>query len=355
MTDNERHLLLTRWVEDALQTGPIQLVPASCDASFRRYWRAGVANRTFIAMDAPPEREDNARFVRIAMGWRAAGLNVPEILAMDLEHGFLLITDLGHESYLDVLDADNANRLYADALTALLAIQTRAPMTGLPPYDEALLRRELDLFDEWLLKRFLALPASRIDTPGLKAARTLLVANALEQPRVCVHRDYHSRNLMASTPRPGILDFQDAVIGPVTYDLVSLLRDCYIAWPQERVATWARSYFERAAQAGVLGAGHGDRWQRWMDLMGIQRHLKAAGIFARLKLRDARPGYLGDIPRTLHYVLEVATAYAELAPLVELIGKHVLPACQRQIGVEFLFPQYTDDNREKTHSARAKQ
>ncbi|AGA92186.1 aminoglycoside phosphotransferase [Thioflavicoccus mobilis 8321] len=327
MTPDDRRQGLARWAEAQLGAAGLELAPASNDASFRRYWRLWHGERSLIAMDAPPEKEDSARFVRIAEMLRAIGLDVPEILAADLEQGFLLISDLGRASYLDVLDEASVGRLYGEALDALVVLQARAPRTGLPPYDEALLRRELGIFTEWLLDGLLGRSAAEIEGGPLAAVWDHLVANALEQPRVCVHRDFHSRNLMASAPGPGILDFQDAVIGPVTYDLVSLLRDCYIAWPPERVEEWARGYLDRAQQAGILRPGDEDRFTRWMDLMGIQRHLKAAGIFARLKLRDARPGYLGDIPRTLGYVMTVAPAYPELAPLVDLVGEQVLPAC----------------------------
>jgi aminoglycoside/choline kinase family phosphotransferase len=327
----ERGALLARWLEAQLGHAPVEKQPASCDASFRRYWRVQHGGRSLIVMDAPPEREDSARFVRIARRLQAIGLNVPEILAQDLTRGFLLMGDLGRESYLDRLDAENADDLYGDALEALVRLQARAPRGDLPPYDEPLLRRELGIFTEWLLDRMLGLSLDEGLKPVLGAIWDALVANALEQPQVWVHRDYHSRNLMAAPPRPGILDFQDAVVGPVTYDLVSLLRDCYIAWPPERVHAWSHGYFERAARAGILRRADAGRFQRWMDLMGVQRHLKAAGIFARLKLRDGRPGYLRDIPRTLGYVTAVAAAYPELQPLADLIDEQVLPPVCDQI------------------------
>ncbi|MBK1701048.1 aminoglycoside phosphotransferase family protein [Thiococcus pfennigii] len=328
MITDDRRQGLARWAKAQLGADRLAMVPASCDASFRRYWRLWCGEGSLIAMDAPPEKEDSARFVRIAGMLRVIGLNVPEILAADLRQGFLLISDLGQASYLDVLDETSVERLYGEALDALAVLQSRAPRAGLPPYDEALLRRELGIFTEWLFGGLLGRDPAEVDAGPLAAVWDHLVANALEQPRVCVHRDFHSRNLMASAPRPGILDFQDAVIGPVTYDLVSLLRDCYIAWPPERVDAWARGYLDRAMQVGILQSGDEERFTRWMDLMGIQRHLKAAGIFARLKLRDGRPGYLADIPRTLGYVMTVAPAYPELAPLVDLVGEQVLPACR---------------------------
>ncbi len=328
----DRRTQLLRWLEALLETPGIELLPVSSDASARRYWRIRHRDQSLIAMDAPPEREDSVRFVRIAETWRALGINVPEVHAADLTRGFLLIGDLGAQCYLDALDDENADRLYGQALEALLAIQARGPTAALPPYDEALLRRELDVFSQWLLGGLLAIGPDATPVRRLAPIWDLLVDNALQQPRVCVHRDFHSRNLMVSPLSPGILDFQDAVVGPVTYDLVSLLRDCYIAWPPDRVRGWAQGYFDLAVRAGVLHDGHADRFERWMDLMGIQRHLKAAGIFARLKLRDNRPNYLRDIPRTLEYVTTVAARYAELSALAELIDGHVLPACRGSTG-----------------------
>jgi len=335
----ERIRLLEEWLKAQLQEPAVALTPASCDASSRRYWRLQGCGEGLIAMDAPPLTEDNPRFVRIAETFRVAGLNVPEIVAADLGRGFLLIGDLGTRSYLDVLDETNAERLYGDALAALAVIQARVSTDGLPPYDEALLRRELGLFSQWLLEALLGLGADSDTERRLTPVWDLLVANALEQPRVCVHRDFHSRNLMVSIPQPGILDFQDAVSGPVTYDLVSLLRDCYIAWPAERVAAWTRVYLDLAIGSGILRPEHAAPFPRWMDLMGIQRHLKAAGIFARLKLRDGRPGYLADIPRTLGYVLQVAPAYPELAALTDLVGERVLPAFTQSTSELTLFDQ----------------
>ncbi|MEY6432576.1 phosphotransferase [Thioalkalicoccus limnaeus] len=323
---SDRTMRLTAWLGAQLGAPPLAMTAVAGDASARRYWRIELGHRTLIAMDAPPEREDGRRFARIAAAWRAVGLNLPQVLAADFEQGFLLISDLGTKTFLEVLDAERAERLYRDALGALILIQDRAPTTGLPAYDEALLRRELAIFDDWLLAGLLGLSLRDGELRALATIRDLLVDNALQQPQVAVHRDYHSRNLMVSTPSPGILDFQDAVLGPLTYDLVSLLRDCYIAWPAERVQAWLHDYLDLAQERRILDPGLIDRVPRWMDLMGVQRHLKAAGIFARLKLRDGRPGYLADIPRTLDYVLAVARAYPELAPLADLIDGRVVPA-----------------------------
>ncbi len=323
----QRHRMLEGWLAEQPGLSGFSLQPASGDASFRRYFRIHADGATFIAMDAPPENEDCRPFVTIARTFAALGLHVPAVIAEDLERGFLLLEDLGSEHYLDVLNEANVQRLYGDALGALMIIQACGPREGLPDYDRALLMRELGLFREWLLERQLGLRLGAADGQMLDSTYEHLVRSALEQPRVCVHRDYHSRNLLVTdSPSPGILDFQDAVVGPVTYDLASLLRDCYIAWPRDRVEGWARGYYELAVQSGVLREEHERRFLRWFDLMGVQRHLKASGIFARLNQRDGKPGYLPDIPRTLNYVVQVARDYPELAGLGRMIENAVLPA-----------------------------
>jgi len=277
-------------------------------------------------MDAPPGVEDIERFVEIAGRLRSLGLRTPEVYAREPSQGLLLLDDLGTRLYLDALDEDNVDRLYGDALAALAVIQACASTEGLPDYDGPFLRREMDLFREWLLIRQLGWGLSAADRETLEHAFEFLATSALEQPRVCVHRDFHSRNLMVTPPpSPGILDFQDAVAGPVTYDPVSLLRDCYIAWPRERVEDWARGYASLAVQSGILRKEHEGRFMTWFDLMGVQRHLKASGIFARLNIRDGKPGYLGDIPRTLGYVVEIAPDYPQLTALADLIRERVLP------------------------------
>jgi aminoglycoside/choline kinase family phosphotransferase len=322
----ERMDELEDWIEKVLGSGNWSLEPASGDASFRRYWRVAKDARSFVLMDAPPGAEDIERFVHIAERLRTLGLNTPEIHAREPAQGLLLLGDLGTRSYLDALNGESADRLYGDALAALAVIQACASTEGLPVYDEPFLLREMYLFREWLLERHLGLSLTDAESKALERSFDLLVASALEQPRVCVHRDFHSRNLMVTAPpSPGILDFQDAVAGPVTYDPVSLLRDCYIAWPRERVEDWARGYAALAVQSGILRKEDEDPFMSWFDLMGIQRQLKASGIFARLKIRDEKPGYLKDIPRTLGYVLDVAPAYPELGPLARLIGERVLP------------------------------
>ncbi len=319
---NDRELLLLEWLDGVLPTPPARIAPASSDASFRRYFRVWYDGQTRIVMDAPPDKEDCRPFVAIGQAMRGLGLNVPEVLAGDLDRGLLLLTDLGNRQYLAELGERSAPRLYGDALDALARLQVGGDPGSplLPPYDSALLHREMELFREWFLGRQLGFDLDENEHRALDHAFALLADNALEQPRVWVHRDYHSRNLMVTDPgNPGVLDFQDAVVGAVTYDLVSLLRDCYVAWPRERVESWALAHRARLRALGMSGLDDAAQFLRWFDLMGVQRHLKAIGIFARLNLRDGKPGYLRDIPRTLGYVLAVAERYPDLAGLRDLL------------------------------------
>jgi len=280
-------------------------------------------------MDAPPEQEDCLPFLRIAGFLEAMQLNAPRVIEANLDEGFLLLSDLGTRQYLDALleDTAAAPTLYADALQALLAMQRRgaAYQSQLPVYDDHLLRFELSLFHDWLCGTHLDIGFGDEAAKAWKNCCDVLVANALDQPQVFVHRDYHSRNLMLTdADNPGILDFQDAVEGPLTYDLVSLLKDCYVRWPAEQVWQWALDFYT-GLDARVLGRIDQEQFQRYFELMGVQRHLKAAGIFARLNHRDGKPGYLADIPRTLSYVVELGPRYPELTFLVELIESQVLP------------------------------
>jgi hypothetical protein len=319
------------WLASLPMIGDYDFAPASGDASFRRYFRVTSGDRSYIAMDAPPEKEALLPFLQVARSFEAIGLNVPHRYAEDRARGFLLLEDLGSTLYLDRLNPATVERLYGDALGALVTIQACGPREGLPLYDRDLLMREMELFREWLLERELRLTLSGAEHEMLDRTFSALAENALKQPQVCVHRDYHSRNLMVSpSHNPGILDFQDAVIGPVTYDLVSLLRDCYISWPRERVESWARGYFELALQSGVLRAEHEADFLAWFDLIKMQRHLKASEIFARLNRRDGKPGYLGDIPRTLGYILPLAERYPLLIGMERLLRSKVLPALHRE-------------------------
>jgi len=317
---------ITRWLRHDLGFPDFGLTPASSDASFRRYFRIAFDGETRIVMDAPPGKEDLGPFIKVARLMEDIGLHVPRILADNHAEGFLLLSDLGTEQYLPQLNEQSVGRLYLDALDALAILQTRGPRGDeLPPYDRALLLREMELFREWFLGRHLRLPLTQDDHQLLNRSFDVLSESALEQPRVTVHRDYHSRNLMVSDPNPGILDFQDAVIGPVTYDLVSLLKDCYIDWPRNWVEQWALSFHDILLEAGITDMRDQGEFLRWFDLMGVQRHLKAIGIFARLNIRDGKPGYLKDIPRTLGYVREVSARYADLRPLSEFIEARVVP------------------------------
>lgn len=325
---------LELWLAKLFGARDFQLTTASADASFRRYFRVTRGSESWIAMDAPPAKEDMEPYIRIAAMLVDVGVNAPRVLERNLQEGFLLNSDLGSQTYLMELDRrGDADRLYADAIDALVRIQSRgsAHAAQLPPYDDALLRREMGLFPEWFCGRHLGLTLGGEEATALAEVFDTLSAAALQQPRVFVHRDYHSRNLMVGDGarhgvNPGILDFQDAVRGPVTYDLVSLLRDCYVAWPAERVRAWALQFRAAARQAGVdEGASEGE-FLRWFDLMGVQRHLKAIGIFARLWHRDGKLGYLNDIPRTLNYVRDVSGSYRELQFLRSFIDGQVMPA-----------------------------
>ena len=303
------------------------MAPASADASFRRYFRVELAQAwpeagaapSLIAMDAPPPQEDCRPYVHVARLLAQAGVNVPRVIAADIARGYLLLTDLGSRTYASVLDADNASRLYGDALDALVLMQRASREDELPPYDDALLRRELMLFPDWFVARHLGrtlTPAQR-DTLGTAFERIL--AGTLAQPRVFVHRDYHSRNLMLATPNPGVLDFQDAVYGPITYDLVSLLRDAYVEWDEERQLDWAIRYWERARGAHLpVGADFATFW-RDFEWMGVQRQLKVLGIFARLKHRDGKAGYVDDMPPVMRYLRRACARYRELDALSALL------------------------------------
>jgi aminoglycoside/choline kinase family phosphotransferase len=276
-------------------------------------------------MDAPPEREDPQPFITVSKLFFDVGLHVPEVIDADLSQGFLLLSDLGSDLYLHALDENTVERLYGDALGALATIQS-CVASDLPAYSRALLLVEMELFRKWLVGKHLGIELTNTQNNMLDSVSALLADSALAQPRVCVHRDYHSRNLMAtSSNNPGILDFQDAVLGPVTYDLVSLLRDCYITWPHTRVEEWALGYQQLALQTGILHEEHDDPelFLRWFDLMGVQRHLKAAGIFARLNHRDGKPGYIDDIPRTLAYITDMTDRHPDLAPLCAFIENEV--------------------------------
>ncbi len=321
----ERTRALTAWLATLFPGNRWEIEPASADASFRRYFRLRFAagGETRIAMDAPPQKEDCRPFIRIAGLLRGAGLNAPEILAQDLEQGFLLLTDLGTTTYLAALKQNDAraDELFRGAVDALITWQLASRPDVLPVYDHALLRRELDLFPQWYLARHLGLTLSPEQNRVLERMFALILQSNLAQPQVYVHRDYMPRNLMLSEPNPGILDFQDAVYGPVSYDVASLVRDAYISWEEERALDWVVRYWDQARRAGLpVGADFGD-FYRDLEWMGLQRHLKVLGIFARIHYRDGKPGYLEDTPRFLRYVRAVCARYNALAPLAQLLDE----------------------------------
>ena len=325
MLDDLRTISMLDWLENDLLLTISSCEPASSDASFRRYFRIKVTEGQFIVMDAPPEKENIEPFIRVAELLTRSQVNVPIIFQQNLTDGFLLLEDFGTQCFLDQLNADNATGLYHSAFDTLFNLQTNTVTgnCGLPGYNEPLLQRELAIFEDWFLNQLLDI---QIPTSIWEMVRTLLVTSALEQPSTCVHRDYHSRNLMLlSDDSLGVIDFQDAVIGPISYDLVSLLRDCYIAWPKQQVELWMTQYYDRLLQAEVIACNPA-RFKRWFDLMGMQRHLKAIGIFSRLHLRDDKSNYLNDIPRTLNYVTSVCATYPELVDFSDFLQNHVLPA-----------------------------
>jgi aminoglycoside/choline kinase family phosphotransferase len=319
---DKRKQIIRSWVESLYPDEEYKLAPASSDASFRRYFRLKIANSSLIIMDAPPENEEIITFCRLGRRFHDIGLNVPEILHTDEKQGFVLMTDLGSEHYLDYLENSTVERLYGDALGSLITLQagTFSEPEFLPPYSSALLRMEMDLFREWYLTTHLGLEISNEENQVMDQAWQLLINSALEQPQLWVHRDFHSRNLMVTKiNNPGIIDFQDAVTGPITYDLVSLLKDCYIEWPVQRVEDWVLAYHDLAFQSGLLEHENEQQFLRWFHRMGIQRHLKVAGIFARLSHRDGKNNYLDDIPLTLKYLISALETDPDLAELCALV------------------------------------
>lgn len=330
MSQDARYQQMIRWLDLSLPAvfnargwGPVpeaSLTAASSDASFRRYFRWQGEGRSLIVMDAPPPQEDCRPFIKVAGLLAEAGVHVPQILAEDVEQGFLLLDDLGHQTYLDVLNAQNAEELFEDALDALVAFQQVEVAERLPPYNEALLRRELQLFPDWYLQRHLGVTLEGEQLALWERTCDLLVRSALEQPRVLVHRDYMPRNLMLSEPNPGILDFQDAVYGPVTYDVTCLYKDAFLSWPEPRVHDGLSRYWKKAQAAGIPLPATFEEFFRASDLMGAQRHLKVIGIFARICHRDGKPRYLGDVPRFFRYLESVIARRPELADLAALLA-----------------------------------
>lgn len=330
---DERLAMIEGWLSRGLRLQPARIEPASSDASFRRYFRAYCAGGTYIVMDAPPGKEDVRPYLHVTRLLEPLGIHVPHVHESDIERGLLLLEDLGSSHYLACLnDSGDADRLYADALDTLARIQTRGgdAAAELPPYGREPLMREMALMPEWFLERHLLLEPSAAERQLLQAVFEFLTAEALAQPQVFVHRDYHSRNLMVLRERnPGVLDFQDALCGPVGYDLASLLKDCYISWPRERVSAWLSAYRDRLASEGRARGVDARQFLRGFDLIGVQRHLKVLGIFARLWHRDGKIGYLRDLPLTLEYLRDTCARYRELAQFSEFLERRVVPELPR--------------------------
>ena len=321
----ERLHILRQWLNQALGTEDYTLEPASSDASFRRYFRAIHNERHYIVMDAPPAHEDCAPFVQVSRLFQAAGANVPEVLAQDIAQGFLLLTDLGNTTYLSALNVGSAQNLYLDANAALIKIQLASRPGVLPEYDRALLTREMNLFPDWYVGKHLNTQLDSAQQETLHTVFERVLANNLAQPQVYVHRDYHSRNLMvcgdAYGHNPGVLDFQDAVYGSITYDLASLYKDAYIRWDEERVLDWVIRYWEQARAARLPVSSDFYEFYRDFEWMGVQRHIKVLGIFARLYHRDGKEAYLKDMPLVMDYLRKACERYSELVPMMRLLDE----------------------------------
>jgi hypothetical protein len=310
----------------ALQLDDATFAPASADASFRRYFRVQASGQSWVVMDAPTEREDCRPFIWVSELMAGAGVHAPKVLAQDLSQGFLLLTDLGCQTLLHVINEANADAYFSDAIDALLRWQLASRPELLPEYDRALLERELSLFPDWYVARHLNHVMDFDQCSAWQASCALLTQRALAQAKVFVHRDYMPRNLMVASPNPGVLDYQDAVYGPISYDVVSLFKDAFLSWPEARVAQWRHQYWAKALAAGLPVPGDEAVFNQDFDYMGLQRHLKVLGIFARIHYRDGKPHYLADAPRFIRYVRTVAGRYAELAPLITLFDSLGLPS-----------------------------
>ena len=332
--ETDRFQLLKTWLHHEFPDQHFDLSIASADASFRRYFRVQFENQSFIAMDAPPQHEDCAPFITVAQIFSTTQVNVPKILSQNLADGFLLLSDLGNTTYLHQLTVNPslAHGLYMEAIDSLICIQQISQENKLPNYDQALLQKELNLFPEWYLARHKQLTLSQQQSDQLQSVFSAILANNLEQPKVFVHRDFHSRNLMVTTPNPGILDFQDAVYGPITYDLVSLFKDAYIHWEEEIILDWVIRYWEKARKVKLPVSSEFSIFYRDFEWMGVQRHLKVLGIFARLYHRDNKAGYLKDIPLVVHYLRKTCERYRELSPLKNLLDNIEDSSTINQVG-----------------------
>ena len=318
----ERLDSLKYWLVSHASGRRFTLTPASADASFRRYFRVRFEDdSTLIAMDAPPRQENSVPFIKVAGMMAECGLHVPEIIASDLQQGFILLSDLGQSTYLQALNDSTADALFDDATSALVKWQLASRADALPPYDEALLRRELELFPEWYVSTHLGINLDPAQRQSMQSVFSAIIQDNLTQPSTYVHRDYMPRNLMVSEPNPGILDFQDAVYGPITYDVVSLFRDAFISWEEERTLDWVVRYWEKARKVKLPVRADFGEFYREFEWMGLQRHLKVLGIFARIRYRDGKPAYLEDAPRFINYVRAVAGRYSTLSPLLKLFDQ----------------------------------
>ena len=329
----DRKLQLEQWLGTVLPENDFTLSIASADASFRRYFRVHLQHKNLIAMDAPPEQESCQPFVEVAKLFLDNGLNVPQVLAQDVEQGFLLLTDLGDDTYLSKLNAGNAQQLYGDATNALIKLQLASKPDVLPAYDEVLLNREMQLFPDWYIAKHLNVSLDDAQKNVLNNTFAILTKNILNQGQVYVHRDYHSRNLMVCENNPGILDFQDAVYGAVTYDLVSLLKDAYIGWEEAEMMDWVVRYWDPAKKAGLPVPSDFSEFYRDFEWMGAQRHIKVLGIFARLSHRDGKHGYLNNMPLVMDYLRRVCGRYLELRPMLKLLN--TLEGYQEKAGYTF--------------------
>lgn len=333
----ERIQLLENWLKEQFPEKPFTLQSASADASFRRYFRVSFKDQTLIAMDAPPQQEDCTPFLLAAGILAATGVHVPKIVAQNLNQGFLLLSDLGDTTFLQALNnqVDSADQLYGDAIDALIKLQLSQQVEGLPGYDEALLLKELNLFPDWYVAKHLRVAITEKQQAVLQSIFTRIIQNNIAQPRVLVHRDFHSRNLMVTSPNPGIIDFQDAVVGPITYDLVSLFKDAYIRWDEERILDWMIRYWEKARKAGLPVSTDFAEFYRDFEWMGVQRHIKILGVFSRLYYRDGKENYLNDMPLVMEYLRKTCKRYRELHLLLNLLDELNPTESDQKIGYTF--------------------
>ena len=319
-----RQIQLTQWLIDTFLLEKCELSSMNGDAGFRRYFRFVKDNQSFIAVDSPTDKCNNAAFIFMQKQLETVGINVPEVLAFDEQQGFMCLSDLGSQELSSVLTMQNMAEYYQQAI-ALLPEIASIPQQNLPIYDKAFIQLELDIFSEWLLNEHLNIQLSTTEQKQLQTCFDFIIASALEQPKVVMHRDFHSRNLMIVDNELAVIDFQDAVIGPVTYDVVSLLRDCYVKWPVEQISPLFHNFIELMSKQFSLQGIKLEQWQKWFDLMGLQRHIKASGIFARLYHRDGKSAYLADIPLTLSYIVDISAEYPECQFIHQLVKDKVIP------------------------------